>query len=63
MPTRFWLGNLEERDGLKDLVLHWSVILKRILNRMGWGGRQSHVWVTEHVASCCEHGNRSSVPI
>jgi hypothetical protein len=34
MPTRFWLGNMKERDHLVNLGLHERLIIKCVSNKM-----------------------------
>jgi hypothetical protein len=38
MRTGFWWGNLKERNHLEDQSVDRRIILKYILNKMGWRG-------------------------
>ena len=59
--TRFWWGNLKERNHMADLGVDGRIILRRIFRKwdgetwLGWSGLGQ-----EHVAGCCECGNEIS---
>jgi len=37
MHTRFWWGDLRERDCLEDIGIDWRIILKWIFKKWNWG--------------------------
>jgi hypothetical protein len=43
--TRFWWGNLRERDHFVDLGIGERMILKMYLQEVGWGGITGLIWL------------------
>ena len=59
--TRFWWGNLRERDHWGDQDVDGRIILRWIFRT--WEGVVRTGWVGsgyEHVAGACEYGNELS---
>jgi hypothetical protein len=42
---RGWCGNLKERDGLEDLGIDGTIILKCILKKWNWKAWTGFVWL------------------
>jgi hypothetical protein len=60
MNMRLWWESQKEIGLWEDVDAGGRIILKCILDKMGWYGLDSSVSGQEPVEGCCEHGNEPS---
>jgi hypothetical protein len=64
MHTRFWWGELKERDHLKDKSVGGRIILKWVLKKNGGSARTGLIWLRIRISGGHgEYGNEQLTTI